>query len=266
VDTWELKNCEVPAIIGIKKYFPSCKIVAYQHNALVAQLWLANYKTTLDEFNASPHADIGIVNGKINKDFLLTQGFPETFIKLGPALRFNYLSKYSNSIVEPIRGDGSILVCLPMKISSACEMLEICYQAFCKHNSNFMILVKFHPMDDLRRIKNNLSFVWPENFKIAQASMEESLKQVKVVIVNGSSTMVESIYRGIGTIILGNETDIDIIHLDVILKDIPCRIVSGADDLREAVKELCSLKIKIAQELKERIFEFKMDLLDDIFV
>ncbi|MDD5136781.1 MAG: hypothetical protein PHN63_05495, partial [Candidatus Omnitrophica bacterium] len=95
IDTWELKKGEVPALVAIQKYFPSCRTIAYQHAALIPKLLFFNFKTTPEEFDASPHADIGIANSRVTKEFLLKEGFPGSFVRLGRALRYKWWEKYA---------------------------------------------------------------------------------------------------------------------------------------------------------------------------
>lgn len=267
IDTWELKNCEVPALVGIKKNYPLCKTIAYQHCAMIPKLLFFNYKTTVDEFMASPHADIGIANSEINKRFLEREGFPVSFIKLGPALRFKYLEKEWNSVIGGSDDKKiSILICLPLKFSSACEILEICYEVFTVQQNDFKICIKSHPMMNFSALKRQLSFNWPENFELVEGSMKKWLSQSDVVISSDSSTMVESVYKkGIGTIVIGKETDIDIIPLDIVENDNLWKLVYKSEKLRDTVKEIYFEKREYIRETCDNFFEFNMNLLDSVF-
>ena len=265
IDTWELKNCEVPALIGIKKKYPLCKTIAYQHGAMIPKLLFFNYKTTEDEFKSSPHADIGIANSKINKEFLGKEGFPVSFIELGPALRFKYLETQQDSVIDNNNGKRGILVCLPLKFSSACEMLEICYKVSAAQQNDFKIWIKSHPMMKFSALKKRLSFSWPENFELVEGSMEKWLSRSKVVIASDSNTMVESVYRGIGTVVIGKEADIDIIPLDIVENNNSWKLVYESDKLKDAVKYLYFEKRECQKERNDSFFEFDMNLVDRIF-
>ena len=260
VDTWELKNCEVPALTAIKQNFPLCKTVAYQHGALIPKLFFFNYKTTPEEFDASIHADIGIANSEITRKFLSEEGFPRAFIKLGPALRYKWLEKYASS-PSPAGKDG-VLVCLSLSMDISHEMMEIIYEALA--SADFKIAIKPHPMMDLSAFKKSLSFSWPDNFTLVSGSMEEWIKRTKIAIVTQSSSMVETVFLKMKTIIISRPTDIDIIPLDIIKNNKPWRIADNARELVRAVKDLYNNGSEEGIETKD-LFAFDMKLLDEVF-
>ncbi|MFC1804627.1 hypothetical protein ACFLZ3_02220 [Candidatus Omnitrophota bacterium] len=263
VDFWELKNCEVPALFGIKKNYPLCKTVAFQHGALMPKLLFSNYKTTPDEFNASLHADIGIANSRINKEILAKDGFPESFIKLGPALRYKWLKEYGDSIKNGNARDG-ILVCLSLSTDISYEMLNIVYQAL-SLETNFKIWIKPHPMMNFYELKKRLSFTWPDSFNVIEGNIEKWLPLSKVVIVSQSSSMVDAVFLRTRTIIIGRETDIDIIALDIVENSKLWKVVYNSSQLRDVVNEFYNSKEKYAGENNNDFFEFDMDLLNKSF-
>lgn len=268
IDFWELKNCEVEVIIGIRKYYPQCKIVSYQHGALIPKMMFFNYKTTEDEFNASVHADIGIVNSRVNKDFLLMEGFPDSFIKIGPALRYMWLKNYSSHKTADQKREG-LLVCLSLSESISLEMLENVYQAFLNIRG-IQIYIKFHPMANPDILKRKLSFKWPDTFKIAEGNMESCLERVRVAVISQSSAMVDAVCMGVPTAIIGLETDIDIIPFDMLsvanrepgewLWD----IAYDPEQLRKSVMKFYNDTEIKAYDIAEDLFEFSWKGLDEV--
>jgi hypothetical protein len=264
VDTWELRFCEIPASMAIKRFYPSCKTIAYQHGALMPKLLFANYKTTPDEFAVVPHADIGIVNSNINKLFLSKEGFPDKFMRLGPALRYRYLEPLEQSLNQNVLREN-VLIALPISFEGACELLEMCSRAI--KQKNLKIFIKAHPMTNALLLKEMVSFVWPDNFVLVEGSMEQWLNQVKIVIVSDSSVMVESVAKNIHTIVVGKETDIDIIPLDVLGQSMQLwTMVYDTVQLSNAFARFYyEQPVSGLNTNQAGFFEFDMGLLDEIF-
>lgn len=262
IDTWELKNCEVAAIVGIRRYYPDCKIVAYQHGALMPKMLFSNYKTTPEEFNASPHPDVGIVNCRKNMDFLCMEGFPEFFIKPGPALRYMWHKKYAMP-ENDVKDREGILVCLSLSYDISSEIMETVYKVF-SERPDYKIWVKVHPMMKLGKLKKRLSFSWPSNYIQAEGNIDIWIKRARAVITSQSSSMVDAVYAGVKTIIIGRQTDIDIIPLDILENCKGWEIVHSHKELSKAVHN-SRVSDKTSSDSKNDVFfEFRMELLNEI--
>ena len=261
-DTWELKFCEVPALIALNKYFPLCKRIGYQHGALIPKLQFSNYKTTLAEFNMAPHPDVCVTNGLVNYNYLKSEGIPESILHIGPALRYMYLKEDNTQVIRKGNEQYSILICTPFVLSSALEMLDICTRAFVNLKKNVNIRIKFHPMVPFEKILKIVPL--PKHFFITKLSMAEVLKDTDCLIVTDSATMVESVVKNIHTVIVGKETDIDQIPLELVDKS-NWEIVNTSQELIEHVLKLQSNNSNSYQPiLKENIFEFSMNKLDKL--
>ena len=266
VDTWELKFCEVPALIGLKTNFPECKTIGIQHTALVPRLLFANYKTTTEEFNSSIHADILLTNSEVTKLFLSSEGFPMDKIHIGPAFRYRYLNQKTtlNQIIQ--ERAKTILVCLPMSVESASELLWICKGAFCDMKF-YNVLIKCHPFLGIDKISSNIDFDLPNNFEAVNGVMEFFLSKADYLIVSGSSVMMEGLTKSIFTLVMANDTDIDLIPADMFETNLGWSYFSNPIELRKSIdyQELRGNYKQINSEYK-RVFEYSFKKLDDIFL
>ncbi len=265
---WEHKYCEVPIVVGLKKHYPECTTFAYQPGALIPKLLFANYKITKEEFTHSPHADFGLVNSLSNLEFLSREGFSLSYLKLSPAFRYKYLENSTNQNMQADQEKNGILLVLPLMYNTAYELLKLCFEAF--QCSNYTIWVKYHPAMNFQLLKDELSHEWPKQFKVIEGLMSEWLDQSKIVIVNESGSMVESIYHNIPTLIICKETDIDIVSIDTIGpnklgQDNSFRMIYSSDQLKEVVDQLYEDNNKNQELDTQRFFEFNMDTLLDIF-
>jgi len=262
-DMWELKNCEVEAIIGIRSYFPECKIVGYQHVALVSKLLFSNYKTTVEEFNASPHADTAFTGSRRNRDFMINEGFPKEFIRMGPALRHQWLKKYIARENSADEREG-LLVCLSLSYDASAEMLEMVHKVFA-NNTDHKIWIKAHPMMDINRLRRSLSFAWPAHFIVVGGGIETWLNRSNTVITSLSTAMVDSVCLGLNTVVIGRQTDIDIIPLDIVEDGDIWRVVYSHEELASAIDSFSVSKVDRTQGHIGNFFEFDIELLEEIF-
>jgi hypothetical protein len=97
--------------------------------------------------------------------------------------------------------------------------------------------------------------------------MEQWLNQVKIVIVSDSSVMVESVAKNIHTIVVGKETDIDIIPLDVLGQSMQLwTMVYDTVQLSNAFARFYyEQPVSGLNTNQAGFFEFDMGLLDEIF-
>jgi hypothetical protein len=266
VDTWELKYCEVPSLIGTQQNFPDCRTVGIQHAALIPKLLFANYKTNSEEFSAAPHAEVGITNSIVTKDFLVSEGFPEEYIRVGPALRYQYLnSETKSSRPEKKNGKKAILVCLPMLVDSAIELLWKCQEAFHEQGSSATVSIKFHPFlaDDV--LIPLLPFEFPSDFLITRDEMEKSLAVTDYLIVAGSAAMIEGLSKNIYTFVLANESDIDLIPADMIGDKNGWNYFTSSEELKRDMSALSKEDHK-GQLNTKILFEYSFEKLNSVFI
>ena len=262
IDLWELKNCEVEAIIEIRNHYPDSKTIGFQHNALVSGLLFGNYITTPDEFEASPHPDFGVVNSVKVKEFLIDEGFPESFLRLGPALRYSWIKKALVPQGDLVKKE-SILICLSLSLDISVEIMEMAFRAL-GNNPDYKIWVKLHPMMPKKKLMQKLSFNWPANFSLAQGTIGTWVKRAKLVITGQSSAMVDAISMGTMTVVIGRETDIDIIPLYMSENTAMWKIAYNPKQLADAVDEFYVLQDKEINSATKDFFEFRMELLNEI--
>ncbi|MDD5435917.1 MAG: hypothetical protein PHX20_00005, partial [Candidatus Omnitrophica bacterium] len=180
---------------------------------------------------------------------------------LGPALRYKWLEKYA------LQKEGldvryeKILVCLSMLSDINYEMLDMVARAGLP--PDLKILVKPHPMTDPEELKRRVPFLRDDRVSIISGGIEKWIPTAKVVIVGQSSSMVESVFFGARTVVVGRRTDIDVVPLDIVEEDDSWKLVSNPGELRAAVDEFCS-KGKGDHRQKDGFFEFNMGLLDDL--
>lgn len=130
--------------------------------------------------------------------------------------------------------DLKILVCLSLLDYIDYEVLDKTYKAL----GDMQVLIKHHPMQLMNvfwKLMKRYNVPWPENFKSTNLPIEAILPWTDIFIVAQSSTIAEATYLGIRTIIVGMNTNFDIIPIDC--TDIDYEIIYTPEELRKAVLE-----------------------------
>lgn len=254
---WEHKFFEVPAAKYIKKYYNNCKTFSYQHGALLPHNLMAGYKFSKNEFFNYPHCDIGLVNSQANFEYFKNEGFPLNYLRLFPAFRYSYLN-------NKVLGNGKeILIALPSNLTTNIEILDAAFEGLI--NINTQINIKFHPGISLNTpiIKKYLENL-PPNFKIVNESINMLLENTRLLISNGSGTLVEALYAGINVICYTPENDVDYNPInDTILIKTNILNANDADSLKVCVERFyCSSNIE--EKDKSILFEFDYKKIDNL--
>lgn len=260
---WEFKYYEVPAVIGLREHFPDCRTFSYLYHSLIPMLLMANFKTTTEELEACPLAKIRIVNSELSRNYLIDNGFPSSSLKLGPALRYRYLQRNNQQIQS--NGKKRVVVFLPMKISSACEVMWMVFKAF-GYDRSREIYIRAHPFLNIKNLKRDSNFDWPAHFCLTSESQEECFINTKVAIVCDTGIMVEILYRGIKTIVLSKETDLDLNFLDTCEQSNEWFLANDSEQLKEIVRNLMTNNDLVNDmKIHHEFFEFDLGTLHDVF-
>lgn len=208
IDTFENINVEKPQIAALRRHFPDTKIIGYQH-ATISPLML-KYNTTEEEFRRGLFPDLIVTNGAFFREKLAQNGFPEERLRVGPSLRFSYISNREKCCQMKYglrRRD--CLVLLGLELSAAVELLYKAIHAL--KDTGLTVSVKPHP--DMK--KNVLLDALgterlPENMEWTEGSLSDCLQSASCAIAMAGSAVMECIAWGIPFIIVSREATFNI--------------------------------------------------------
>jgi len=191
--------------LGLKIYSSGTISVGYQHSTLWPTLMCQFVSSQEAAF--APLSDKIVCNGAIFLRILAEKGLPKEKLVLGPALRYAYLSNKKSQ--EPQAPIADALVTLPLMKSDAAELLMKVIEAF-RQQTQLKILIKPHPMIEKIWLSDmTAKLMIPGHFSIVEGSMDERVKQVKMVIGMSSGTLMEVYAAGKPLIVVGRNTSID---------------------------------------------------------
>ncbi len=155
IDLFENMPPERASIKALRAYSPHTKLIAYAQVCSIPSDLLI-YAIQKDEWIRGYYPDLIVTNSQIAKENLISNGFPEKQLAVGPALRHK---AYLNS-VEPNINTGEaniILVLLPIDLNAAIELctLALQLQSYALKN-RLKIFIKSHPMIPETKIKETL--------------------------------------------------------------------------------------------------------------
>ncbi|MDD5429407.1 MAG: hypothetical protein PHE97_01645, partial [Candidatus Omnitrophica bacterium] len=192
------------------------KTVGYQHTVIPLQLLnYFNHKPELENrgfVQSLPAPDyVGCV-GNIPAKSLLECGWKQDKIFTWGTIRHNYLKDVIKSAVTWQKRENSILVALSMEEKEAKEVLLCVYQAF-NQAKGLKVFIKGHYASlSVKKLCKKLSLKLSSDvFEVTNKPIGALLKQVRAVVVGGSTVALEAIANGCPVIIprLANIVDIN---------------------------------------------------------
>jgi surface carbohydrate biosynthesis protein (TIGR04326 family) len=206
IDSFENMACERPALIAIRRNFPTALTVGYQHAP--APYELIGYSMSACEWATGMFPARIVSHGRASLEFLLSEGFPSDHVIEGPALRYPYLVDSPVGREKPSAASGkSILVVLPLELPAAVELMMAllgCRDILCA--PALSIALKVHPMMPrdflMRRCKVR---ELPEGWRWAGGGMQEQLLGADVVVGLATGALFEAAAHGLTVICLGRE-------------------------------------------------------------
>jgi len=238
---WEKAYC-----MGLREFYPSTKIIGYQH-ATVPKM-LLNYFFSKDELPILPFPDKVITNGKHIERLFKESGYDPEKVVCGGAIRYeSMMNKEENTPVKKDTSNPVILVTPSIGKNESIELIWKVSAAFGQVNE-YKIMLKLHPVIPYPNIARVLGSL-PENFIILDRPVGELLKESQVLLYTSSATCIEALSLGVP--VLHVESDFTIDRDDLL--DFPPSIKRSAknkDDIMRITKEILETDEKQLSEQK----------------
>lgn len=182
--------------------------------------------------------------------------------RIAAALRYSSLFKEQFRNKNGSSEKSTILVILPSFMDEALEILSILRDAMHEVADGVEYLIKCHPdLTSLKEVVEAFGTVhWPKEFKMWEGSLSDAFQMAAIVIVSNSSSMVESVVKGIPTIFVGRRSNL---NMNPLAEDSFANLIACFDEqgLAKAIAHYLSLsrdkKMSMAREgleLRNRYF------------
>ncbi|MBU0591895.1 hypothetical protein KKG55_04755 [Candidatus Micrarchaeota archaeon] len=252
--TYENQCWEKILISALRKFYPECRIIGYQHAAF-SDMQL-NYFFTDSDKKSMPFPDRLILSGQYYMDLFSKRGYEKSKMIIGGSFRFAYLLEQKATEDVNVSNGNHVLVTFPMDENQAAELYMKIVNAF--DGDSTKVILKFHPFSNRSKILGSNGMRMSENFEISDATMPEALKKSGTVIYTSSTTCIEAISNGIMPIAVKSDHFIDMDQLES-YQD--ARLVAKTpEEIRECAKKALGMNVgKEATEIVSQRFA-KVDM------
>ncbi|OGN90898.1 MAG: hypothetical protein A2Z70_04180 [Chloroflexi bacterium RBG_13_48_17] len=251
--TWEKVFC-----LALRKFYPSVKIIGYQH--ATAPKMLLNYFFSKEELPVLPFPDKVITTGKYTERQLKESGYDPAKVVRGGAIRFGNLLK---KIADPLKRDISspvILVTPSIDINESIELVRKMVKAFgeLKH---YQIILKFHPRRPYEVIteKDKSLKSLPEHFTVSEKPTDDLLQESSMLIYTSSATSIEAIAIGVPILHIKSDFTIDRDNLSDFTASIR-ESVSTPDEIIKATENILKMDEKELSRKRQLWVEVVADM------
>jgi hypothetical protein len=232
--SWEQVVCW-----AYRRHSPETRVIGYE-NVNFSRLALSMYPAG-SEFGRRPLPDRLVTNGETFRNVLEDEGFPRESIRVGCALRHEYLWNGAGG-PSVDRGPGPatrVLVAASIDVGQSVELIEAALAAF-GGSEGFQVIVKLHPAVDDRTVLALLGpGVQAANVEFASTAIPELLSQADVLLYKYTVVCYEALAHGVPCVFVKSETGLDLDQLEPFPE--LRRAARSTAELRAAVTELTSM-------------------------
>jgi surface carbohydrate biosynthesis protein (TIGR04326 family) len=249
--------------LGIKRYCPSIKVIAYRP---FAPLHLSFFPSQLDVAH-DQIPDRLVVLGSHWREIFVRHGFPSERLIIGPALRFAHLLETHQDTDYQTQPDDikrSVLIPMPIGQEDSLELLYKLLQAF-ETRPDLRVLIKFHPKMSnpdalIALILNKLHrHTLPEHFQIVTRRISELLSDTSVLIFNSTAVSYEAIVLGIPALFIQSDIWLDLNKLAwnpiiTVSARSPTQIAFAVDSFLKSGEPDLQKRLEMGHEVLARTF------------
>jgi hypothetical protein len=232
--SWEQVVCW-----AFRRQAPGTKLIGYD-NVNFSRLALSMYPAA-SEYGRRPLPDRVVTNGETFRRVLEDEGFPSESIRVGCALRHDYLWAEERTAPRERSGDGPTRVLVAASIDSGqtVELVEAALAAF-GGDERYRVIVKLHPAVDRPTV---LGLLGPaaraHNVEFDDAPMPELLERADVLLYKYTVVCYEALAHGVPCVFVKSETGLDLDQLEPFPE--LRRAARTAEELRAAMSELTAM-------------------------
>lgn len=204
IDWHENQPIDKGMIKGIKTYFPNATVKGYQGYVISKDYNIYNIPTDFEiQSNTFPDT-ICVIGDKFLSDSISKKINQEVV----PAFRFNGLYNSFKNDFSNNESDKYVLIVLPINLHDSINILQNMHKTLKKINKeyNLKINIKPHPALNFEKVIKSLKNEWITEAKIVTGDFNKFLIEADIVVGSASSTMLESIARGVPVIVIGNNS------------------------------------------------------------
>jgi surface carbohydrate biosynthesis protein (TIGR04326 family) len=254
----EMHAWEKALLAAKKRYAAGMALFGYQHSTFSRMLLNhfnhpSELQGTVSEYSM-PKPDKIACDGEVTYNYFKESGWREDELTIVEAIRFGHLRNIIPG--ENKRKDNIILVAFSISIEESAAILNMVYEGL-KDTKNVKIWLKPHPFLPMDLVLKKSGISTSElQFETKEGQIEKLLPDVKGVIINESTVVLEALAYGCQIISINLPDMLNMSPLRGIQSNM-VRYVNSADQLKKAVNELMAGgEENNAREAEELINQF----------
>jgi hypothetical protein len=226
---------------AVHHHMQQTKVLGYD-NVTFSRFVLSMYPSQ-KEFSFKPLPDYLVTNGPLFRETLKKEGYDNSRIRCGCALRHTYLWKQSvcdlntppKTATYPVR----ILIATAVGLGDSVELIAKAAQAF-GGIDKYEILIKCHPLVNISEVKRHLAHLLNhKNINFSTSTVGELLPLSDILLYTYTSVCYEALMHGVYPICVIPENFINLDKLDA-TPEIRM-LVTTAEELYEAAEKIVSM-------------------------
>lgn len=228
---WEKAYC-----LSLRKYYPSTRIIGYQHSTVSNML--LNHFFAREELPVLPFPDKLITTGRYTEKLFKESGYDPSKVICGGAIRYVYLLKKKNIHKRKEDKNPVILVAPSIDRNETIDLVWKVTRAF-GQKKMYTVVFKFHPDCPYRFIAKEIGTL-PNHFIISEQPADKLLQDSSLLIYNITATSIEALALGVPVLHIKSDFVIDRDSL----ADFPASVresVSTADEILKAAERLIKI-------------------------
>jgi len=201
---WEKAYC-----LALRKFYPSTKIIGYQHSSVPKML--LNHFFSKDELPILPFPDKVITNGRYTERLFKESGYDPAKVVCGGAIRYaSLVNKEKHTTLRKETSSPVILVTPSTDRNEAIELVRKVIESF-GEMPRYKIVFKFHPDCPYRSCAREIGAL-PRHFVISDKPTSELLQESNVLLYTTTTTSIEALALGVPILHIKSDFTIDLDH------------------------------------------------------
>ena len=242
IDWYENQSTDKGFNFGLNKFFPKTQSIGYQPFAVDFDFYSHLISTKTERTNNITPNKIALMGQKIKIYLSKKFKLPSKKIILAPSLRYKSIFD-KKKLIYKIKKTKYILLALPISYQDSSDILRVVQNYLKKFKkNNYKFFINFHPMLDIKKLRNNYKFI-DKNIEIIQGSFNEIQSRFDCIISNSSSICFEALALSKPVLVVQNSKGITQNPISMVKKD-TWEFIKNENDLQKAFIRLLIKKKK----------------------
>jgi hypothetical protein len=203
IDWNENQPIDKGLIRGMKDFYPNVKTKGYQGYIVSTDFNFYIIPTDFEIQNKVIPDEIVVIGDSLQKQ--VNRFSNQVKVSTGPAFRFSNVYK---EYKREAKIHKKIMLALPIGLIEAMDIMNLSIEVLRELSDDIQIQIKPHPLLSIDKLKKMLAPKWLDNYKIVDGDFNELVNQVDILIGSSSSSLLETLSRGIPVIIIVSQNGI----------------------------------------------------------